>query len=205
MEHFSSLAGYPRRSRRRYPVASGGPEQSGRSPRLEPTSLGYDASWPRTAARPKHLMDLAIELQKIYDSEINLETGWFWDGGIEVRLGDKMRGYLAEESLTSTAEIIPWLQEAIAHSFPHPSTHCRLTRRFVNGRSQAQRARVARGALRGLCRLALWGTVRGGGMPMKTALFRLPVSVLSGWTSVRRGFRGPRMGSRTWRLPHPKR
>jgi hypothetical protein len=29
-----------------------------------------------------------------------------------------MRGYLAEESLTSTAEIIPWLQEAIAHFLP---------------------------------------------------------------------------------------
>ena len=31
-------------------------------------------------------MDLAIELQKIYDREINIEIGWFWDGGIEVRL-----------------------------------------------------------------------------------------------------------------------
>ena len=63
-------------------------------------------------------MDLADELQKIYDSEINVEIGWFWDGGIEVRLGDKMSGYLAEETLTSTAEIIPWLQEAITHFFP---------------------------------------------------------------------------------------
>jgi hypothetical protein len=52
-------------------------------------------------------MELTVELQKIYDSEINLEIGWFWDGGIEVRLGDKMSGYLAEESLTSTAEIHP--------------------------------------------------------------------------------------------------
>jgi hypothetical protein len=31
-------------------------------------------------------MDLAAELQKIYDSEINIELSWFWDGGIEVRL-----------------------------------------------------------------------------------------------------------------------
>jgi hypothetical protein len=29
-----------------------------------------------------------------------------------------MSGYLAEETLTSTVEIIPWLQEAIAHFFP---------------------------------------------------------------------------------------
>jgi hypothetical protein len=63
-------------------------------------------------------MDLTIELQKIYDSEINIEIGWLWDGGIEVRLGDKMSGYLAEEHLTSTAEILPWFQEAIAHFFP---------------------------------------------------------------------------------------
>jgi hypothetical protein len=33
-------------------------------------------------------------------------------------LGDKMSGYLAEEKLTSMAEILPWLQEAIAHLFP---------------------------------------------------------------------------------------
>jgi hypothetical protein len=45
-------------------------------------------------------MDLAAELQRIYDSEINVEIGWFWDGGIDVRLGDKMNGYLAEENVT---------------------------------------------------------------------------------------------------------
>jgi hypothetical protein len=63
-------------------------------------------------------MDLAIELQKIYDSEINVEIGWLWDGGINVRLGDKMNGYLAEENVKFTFEIIPWLQEAIAHFYP---------------------------------------------------------------------------------------
>ena len=45
-------------------------------------------------------MDLAAELQRIYDSEINVEIGWSWDGGIDVRLGDKMNGYLAEENVT---------------------------------------------------------------------------------------------------------
>jgi hypothetical protein len=57
-------------------------------------------------------------LQKIYDSEINIEIGWLWDGGIDVRLGDKMNGYLAEENLSSVADILPWLQEAIAHFYP---------------------------------------------------------------------------------------
>src|SRR5438105_3581650 len=63
-------------------------------------------------------MDLAIELQKIYDSEINVEIGWFWDGGIRVRLGDQMNGYLAEETVGSAFEIVHWLREAIGHFYP---------------------------------------------------------------------------------------
>jgi hypothetical protein len=45
--------------------------------------------------------DLAAELQKIYDSEINVRINWFWDGGIEVHLGDEMNGYVAEETLSA--------------------------------------------------------------------------------------------------------
>ena len=63
-------------------------------------------------------MDLAIELQRIYDSEINLTIGWLWDGGIEVRLGDEMNGFLAGEIVPPVAEIIRGLKEAIAHFFP---------------------------------------------------------------------------------------
>ena len=65
----------------------------------------------------KNEPDLAVELQKIYDSEINVRIGWFWDGGIEIRLGDDMNGYLAEETVRTVAEIVPWLQEAIAHFY----------------------------------------------------------------------------------------
>ena len=61
----------------------------------------------------------AAELQKIYDSEINVRISWLWDGGIDVRLGDDMNGYLAEENVRSMSEILPWLQEAIAHFYPH--------------------------------------------------------------------------------------
>jgi hypothetical protein len=39
-------------------------------------------------------MDLATELQNIYDSEINIRIGWLWDGGVEVQLGDEMNGFL---------------------------------------------------------------------------------------------------------------
>jgi hypothetical protein len=63
-------------------------------------------------------VDLATELQKIYDSEINVRIGWLWDGGIEVRLGDELGGFLAEEVVPSVADIAAWLQEAIAHFYP---------------------------------------------------------------------------------------
>ena len=63
-------------------------------------------------------VDLAAELQKIYDSEINIRISWLWDGGIEVWLGDEMNGFLAQETVRSAAEIAPWLQEAIAHFYP---------------------------------------------------------------------------------------
>jgi hypothetical protein len=62
-------------------------------------------------------MDLTEELQKIYDNELNIEIGWMWDGGIDIRLGDRMNGFLAEETVKSIAEIVPWLQEAIAHFY----------------------------------------------------------------------------------------
>ena len=50
---------------------------------------------------------LENELQRIYDSEINVRIGWLWDGGIDIRLGDEMNGYLAEENVSSTGDIVP--------------------------------------------------------------------------------------------------
>lgn len=67
------------------------------------------------------MADLAIELQRIYDSEINVLIGWFWDAGIDIRLGDEMNGFVAEETVRSIDEIVPWLQEAIAHFYPDSS------------------------------------------------------------------------------------
>ena len=43
--------------------------------------------------------DLAVELQAIYDSEINIGIGWMCDGGVTVSLGDEIGGYIAEEML----------------------------------------------------------------------------------------------------------
>lgn len=81
------------------------------------------------------MSDLANELQKIYDSEINVGIKWFWDAGIDVRLGDEMNGYLAEETVKSVDDIVPWLQEAIAHFY--------LGSRFAAGLSKETRERAA--------------------------------------------------------------
>ena len=40
---------------------------------------------------------------------------------IEIRLGDDMNGYLAEETVRTVTEVVPWLQEAIAHFSPGSS------------------------------------------------------------------------------------
>lgn len=35
-----------------------------------------------------------------------------------MRLGDRLNGYLAEANVPLVADIVPWLQEAIAHFYP---------------------------------------------------------------------------------------
>jgi hypothetical protein len=82
-------------------------------------------------------MDLADELQKIYDSEINIEVSWLWDGGIEVRLGDRLNGFLAEANVPSAADIAPWLQEAVAHFYPE-STYAQSVSVEVKERAPRQ-------------------------------------------------------------------
>lgn len=79
---------------------------------------------------------LENELQRIYESEINVRISWLWDGGIDVRLGDEMNGYLAEENVSSTGDIVPWLQEAIAHFYPDST--------YANALDPQTRERAAR-------------------------------------------------------------
>ena len=87
---------------------------------------------------PSSPVDLAAELQRIYDSELNIEISWLWDGGIDLRLGDRMNGFLAEENVSSIADVIGWFQEAIAHFYPDstyaknldPEVHSRAERRL---------------------------------------------------------------------------
>jgi hypothetical protein len=91
---------------------------------LDPKRRGVAATsrdQPRPVACNNLSVDLASELQRIYDSEINVQIGWLWDGGMEVRLGDDVNGFVAEETFALVAGILPWLQQAIAHFYPESS------------------------------------------------------------------------------------
>jgi hypothetical protein len=62
---------------------------------------------------------LEKELQRIYDSEIHLEIGWLWDGGIDITIGSgEVSGHVQ-----TVAEILPWLQAAIGNHFPDSKYH----------------------------------------------------------------------------------
>lgn len=61
---------------------------------------------------------LEQELQKIYDSEINLSISWMWDAGFDLKLGDEFGGFVEEGQVRSVADILPWFQEAIAKRYP---------------------------------------------------------------------------------------
>ena len=55
------------------------------------------------------------EIQRSYDTEINIGIGWMWDRGVMLRLGDEIGGYVTEEIVDSVTDAVPWFQEAIAH------------------------------------------------------------------------------------------
>ena len=62
----------------------------------------------------KRMGTLEEELQKIYDSEIRVDIGWLRGGGIDVSIGhDEVTG-----KVQTVAEVLPWLQDAIAKHFP---------------------------------------------------------------------------------------
>ena len=79
-------------------------------------------------------MDLGEEFQKIYDSEINVRISWLCNGEIDIWLGDDVNGYLVREAVASISDIVPWLQEAIAHFYPN-STYANSLDSDVKDRS----------------------------------------------------------------------
>jgi hypothetical protein len=95
-------------------------------------------------------LDLAAELQKIYDSEINIRISWLWNCGIGLWLGDEVNGYVAAETLSTASEIGPWLQEAIAHFYP-ASTYAASLSPAVRERAAVRQFLLPRFAARVNC------------------------------------------------------
>ena len=59
------------------------------------------------------------ELQRIYDSEINVRIECLWDGGWQVAIGDEMNGLIKHDGSIKNAEgIISALQALIREHHP---------------------------------------------------------------------------------------
>ena len=58
-------------------------------------------------------------LQNLYDSEINFSISCFWDGGIDVKLGDSMNGYKAESNVDTIEQATKWFHEQALIHFPN--------------------------------------------------------------------------------------
>jgi hypothetical protein len=54
----------------------------------------------------------------LYDSEINASLSWFWDGGIDVSLGDDLNGFVTGEQVATLAEAVEWLRANAVQHYP---------------------------------------------------------------------------------------
>ena len=68
-------------------------------------------------------------LADLYDSEINASISWFWDGGIDVALGDELNGYVAHDQLKTLAEAAEWLRAKAVEHYPDSE----FTRKHARG------------------------------------------------------------------------
>lgn len=57
-------------------------------------------------------------LQALYDSEINVTISWFWDGGINVVLGDHSNGVRSAGNVDTTEDAARWLIDAAKKHYP---------------------------------------------------------------------------------------
>jgi hypothetical protein len=54
----------------------------------------------------------------LYESEINASLSWFWDGGIDVSIGDDLNGLIARDQLKTLAEVAEWLRANAVEHYP---------------------------------------------------------------------------------------
>jgi hypothetical protein len=57
--------------------------------------------------------------QRLYDSEINFEVSCFWDAHFDVRLGDAVNGFLAQDNVPTWDAVGEWLHCAALRFYPN--------------------------------------------------------------------------------------
>jgi hypothetical protein len=63
-------------------------------------------------------MSVEAILDDLYESEINASISWFWDNRIDVKLGDPLNGYAAEDKVSTLAEAAAWLRDQACQHYP---------------------------------------------------------------------------------------
>jgi hypothetical protein len=63
-------------------------------------------------------MDLSTVLADLYESELNCSISSFWDNNWDVKLGDEMNGFVAEDNVRTPAEATEFLHKAALKHFP---------------------------------------------------------------------------------------
>jgi hypothetical protein len=63
-------------------------------------------------------MELGAVVERLYASEINCSISTLWDGGITVKLGDELNGFMAESHCKTGAEAAAFLDRAARQHFP---------------------------------------------------------------------------------------
>ena len=57
-------------------------------------------------------------LQQMYDSEINITLDWFWDAGVDVKIGNDYTGYKYEGTFRDVATAIAELAAKAVEIYP---------------------------------------------------------------------------------------
>lgn len=58
-------------------------------------------------------------MQDLYDSEINVATESFFDGGWHVRIGDQQNGFTTETIQMTWSDVESWLSEQAIARYPN--------------------------------------------------------------------------------------
>ena len=63
-------------------------------------------------------MKLEEIMRHLYRHEINCEISCFWDGGWDVRLGDRINGFKAEDNFDTLPECAAFLEARAREFYP---------------------------------------------------------------------------------------